>query len=127
MPAHHEAVKQIATAPVSSITEQVTQPRTVWKCVGVFRVSAYSYAECAGGESCRTATGTAPRAYITVAADPNVIPAGTRIKLEGVGECVVEDTGGAITGKRLDLFVGHDDPMQWGVRYKKVYIKETAE
>jgi hypothetical protein len=35
--------------------------------------------------------------------------------------------GGAITGDRLDLFVGHDDPMQWGVRYKKVYIKETAE
>lgn len=52
----------------------------------------------------RTSTGTTPRAYITVACDR--ANTGRTFYLEGIGEVVCEDTGGAIKGAgRFDLYV----------------------
>ena len=57
---------------------------------------------------------------MTVAADPDVLPMGTEIELDG-HTYTVQDTGGAINGNRLDLyFDNHEDAMQWGVREKIV-------
>jgi cystine transport system substrate-binding protein len=64
----------------------------------------------------RTATGV-PVGYGIVAVDPNVIPLGTRMSVPGYGEAVAADTGGAITGARIDLwFPTTAEALAWGTR-----------
>lgn len=53
----------------------------------------------------RTASGKITKEGRTVSADINVLPMGTVIYIEGFGERTVEDTGSAIKGNKLDLFV----------------------
>ena len=53
----------------------------------------------------RTKTGAVPQVGRTVAVDPRVIPLGTRLHIEGIGVRIAEDTGRAIKGRRIDLFV----------------------
>lgn len=67
-----------------------------------------------------TATGAKATQGVTIAADPDVLPMGTEIELDG-HTYTVQDTGGAITGNRLDLyFDSHEDALRWGVREKIV-------
>jgi 3D (Asp-Asp-Asp) domain-containing protein len=70
----------------------------------VFRVEATAY--CRVGE---TASGAYTRRGI-VAADPNLLPLGTRIRVQGLGRDLdgvydVEDTGREIKGRELDIFM----------------------
>jgi len=54
----------------------------------------------------RTASGR-PVARGLIAADPRVLPLGSRVRLEGgmfAGEYVVADTGGSVRGKRIDIW-----------------------
>ena len=55
----------------------------------------------------RTALGTKV-GLGTVAVDPKVIPLRTRLWVEGYGECIALDTGGAIKGMRIDLGFNDD-------------------
>ncbi|HLH26174.1 MAG TPA: 3D domain-containing protein [Chloroflexota bacterium] len=61
------------------------------------------------GSGSRTATGTTPR-FGTVAVDPQVIPLGSRLTIEGFEGTVfvAEDTGGAVRGNVVDIWF--DDP-----------------
>ena len=71
----------------------------------------------------RTATGTWPSRG-TVAVDPRVIPTGTKLWVEGYGEAVAADTGGAIIGNRIDLYMdSKDECLQWGRRKVEVQIR----
>lgn len=71
----------------------------------------------------RTSSGTTPRPYITVAcARANM---GKKFYLEGIGEVVCEDTGGAIKGSgRFDLYVTNvQEARKFGVqtiKYREV-------
>ncbi|MBU5269969.1 3D domain-containing protein [Clostridium cochlearium] len=74
-----------------------------------------------------TATGTVARrsqgGYSTIAVDPRVIPLGTKVYVEGYGYAIAEDTGGAIKGNRIDVFVPtNSEAYQWGVRWVNLYI-----
>lgn len=54
-------------------------------------------------------TGGTPVPWKTVASDPSVVPLGSRLVLEAYrskGEFTANDTGGAINGHHLDVFVG---------------------
>ncbi|MDF1815569.1 MAG: 3D domain-containing protein [Verrucomicrobiales bacterium] len=62
-----------------------------------------------------TASGKQAKPGHTIAADTSLLPFGTRLKVPGYGWGVVEDRGGAITGRRLDLFFkSHKDALKWG-------------
>ncbi|MGH2347529.1 MAG: 3D domain-containing protein [Chloroflexota bacterium] len=52
----------------------------------------------------RTRTGTYPH-WGTVAVDPGIIPLGSTVYIQGLGVFKAEDTGGAIYGRRVDVFV----------------------
>lgn len=70
----------------------------------------------------RTATG-AITVYGVVAVDPRVIPLGTRMYIEGYGHATALDTGGAIKGNRIDVFLeSEDEANRWGVRTVKIYL-----
>jgi 3D (Asp-Asp-Asp) domain-containing protein/peptidoglycan hydrolase CwlO-like protein len=67
-----------------------------------------------------TATGI-PAGPGVVAVDPSVIPLGTRMTIPGYGEGVAADTGGAITGNRIDVWVATAaEAAQW--QWKTVTI-----
>jgi 3D (Asp-Asp-Asp) domain-containing protein len=61
-----------------------------------------------------------------VAVDPNVIPLGSIVEVEGYGRAVAGDIGGAIKGNRIDLHMAtKDEAIQFGRRDVKVTIVET--
>ena len=63
----------------------------------------------------------------TVAADWSVLPRGTRLWVEGYGECRVEDKGGAIKGRHIDLwFPSHEEAKAWGRKVMPVRIIEKG-
>ena len=52
-----------------------------------------------------------------VAVDPSVVPLGTKLHVEGFGDAIALDTGGAIRGKIMDLLVGSkQEALEWGRR-----------
>ena len=44
-----------------------------------------------------------------IAVDPSVIPLGSKVWVEGYGYAVAGDTGGAIKGNKIDLFMPTTD------------------
>jgi 3D (Asp-Asp-Asp) domain-containing protein len=63
-----------------------------------------------------TATGVAV-GYGIVAVDPAVIPLGTHMTVPGYGEGIAADTGGAVSGSRIDLwFPTRGEALAWGTR-----------
>jgi 3D (Asp-Asp-Asp) domain-containing protein len=73
--------------------------------LGRFKLTAYSGPQLGQPEPI-TATGTAARAGRTVAVDPKVIPLGSKIYIEGLGERIAEDTGGGVKGNHIDVYLG---------------------
>lgn len=59
---------------------------------------------------------------VTVATDKSM-PFGTRLYIDGVGERIVQDRGGVIKGKRIDLyFENHQEANNFGRQTRKVTI-----
>jgi len=115
----------ILTSPASAIApvmfpvevlqehqEPEPEPETV-----TFEATAYTWT------GHRTATGTWPSRG-TVAVDPRVIPLGTELHIEGYGPAVAADTGGAIRGQKIDLYMdSKDECLQWGRQKVEVKIR----
>lgn len=102
-----------------------------YKRVITCKATAYdgSY-ETLGKYNPRTALGAVPTVG-TVAVDPKVIPLGTKLYIETVdgsyvyGYCFAGDTGGAIKGNRVDLFMAsRREALNFGARQVNVYILE---
>ncbi len=70
-----------------------------------------------------TSTGTTPKWGI-IAVDPSVIPYGTKVYIPEFDKVfIAEDTGSAIKGNRIDIFMDTEDHCnQWGVRNIDIYI-----
>ncbi|MEN1969078.1 LysM peptidoglycan-binding domain-containing protein [Lentibacillus sp. N15] len=91
-------------------------------------VEATAYTAYCDGCSGVTATGLDlredPNARV-IAVDPNVIPLGSKVYVEGYGYAVAADTGGAINGNRIDVHVTNEDQANnWGRRTVEVTIVE---
>ncbi len=95
------------------------------KSLGKFTITAYCTCRiCCGVYSGnnRTASGTVPTSNRTIAVDTNVIPFGTKVIINGQ-VYVAEDRGGAIKGKRIDMFfMTHKEALRWGRRSFEVYL-----
>jgi len=84
--------------------------------------TAYSRSEEEGTADGITKSGTMVRPGV-VAVDPEVIPLGTEIFIEGLGVFTAEDTGGAIKGNRLDIyFESRKEALEFGVQSVNVFI-----
>lgn len=58
-----------------------------------------------------------------VAVDPDIIPLGTQLYIEGYGYAVADDTGGAIVGNRIDLAMDStSEAIDFGRRDVVVYV-----
>lgn len=70
-----------------------------------------------------TASGAEAVQGVTIAADWSIYPPGTVLFVEGLGEMVVQDRGGAIQGQKIDVyFESHDDALQFGRQNVRFYI-----
>lgn len=91
-----------------------------------FYVSATAYTASCAGCSGITATGINLKAnpgLKVIAVDPNVIPLGSKVYVEGYGYAVAGDTGGAIKGNKIDLFMAnHSDAVAFGRQQVKVTV-----
>jgi uncharacterized protein YabE (DUF348 family)/3D (Asp-Asp-Asp) domain-containing protein len=115
----------VAAAGLVSRGGKVFRPKKVLNGV---TLTAYSPA--GGGKPVgspgygRTATGVKAEAGHTIAVDPKVIPLGWWVYIDGIGYRRAEDTGGAIKGHKIDVFVSTEaEAIRFGrKRNRTVYI-----
>ncbi|NRU36276.1 3D domain-containing protein [Clostridium beijerinckii] len=74
-----------------------------------------------------TATGRTPvrnqGGMSTIAVDPSVIPLGSKVYVEGYGYAIASDTGGAIKGDRIDIYINSSNECDsWGRRSVDVLV-----
>ena len=102
------------------------------KSLGVFEITAYCICkECCGKEPTHpaygiTKSGTKATAGRTIAVDPNVIPLGTEVIIDGQ-TYIAEDTGSKIKGKRIDImFDSHTAALQFGRQYRELFTHNES-
>lgn len=72
-----------------------------------------------------TTSGTIPVAGRTVAVDPDIIPLGSKILIDG-HEYTAEDTGSGVKGNHIDIyFDSHEEALEWGVKTLEVQVYEN--
>ncbi len=117
-------VKEIVKEP-----EPTPEPEVERVSLGEFRITAYCPCEkcCGAWADGLTYTETVATEGRTIAVDPDVIPLGSIVEINGA-EYVAEDIGGAIKGDRIDLyFDSHQDALEWGVQYKDIFLIEFPQ
>ena len=81
-----------------------------WTKVGTCRLSSYCR-NCNSPRGYATYTGVKAKEWKTVAVDPDVIPLGSTVYIEGYGTFKAQDIG--VSGKWIDLFVDPDECSIW--------------
>ena len=89
----------------------------------LYEITAYCpCVKCCGKTDGITASGVKAVEGVTVAMNKTV-PFGTKIYIDGAGERVVQDRGGAIIGNRIDLYFNdHQSALNFGRQTKQVTI-----
>jgi 3D (Asp-Asp-Asp) domain-containing protein len=111
-PAESEDESATGSKDKSEVLEESAQPAQV------FTATAYSLRG-------RTASGK-PVTRGLIAADRRLLPLGTRVRIEAgsySGEYLVADTGGAVRGRKIDIWVPHTgEAMRFGRRPIKLTV-----
>jgi len=98
--------------------------------VRTLQVEATAYTAFCDGCSGITRTGQNLRknpGQKIIAVDPNVIPLGSKVHVEGYGTAIAGDIGGAIQGNRIDVFIpSQSGAMEFGRRHD-VTVKILSE
>lgn len=117
-----DKVKKVSA---SSDSESVTKDGVTFKAKKVLsNVSMTAYSSEQEGIGTKTASGTRVQEGRTIAVDPDVIPLGWWVYIEGVGFRRAEDTGGAIKGNKIDVYY---DSLEQAIHFgrkkgKTVYV-----
>lgn len=91
---------------------------------GVFSTTAYCKCEkcCGIWTDSPTKSGTIPQEGRTIAVDPDVIPLGTQVIIDGK-VYTAEDTGSAVKGNVIDIyFNNHEETEKYGRQNREVWI-----
>jgi 3D (Asp-Asp-Asp) domain-containing protein len=97
-----------------SSTAAAAPPQPARTYLGTFMVTCYDLTGV-------TASG-AMAGPDSVAVDPTVIPLGTQIFVDGVGQRTADDTGGGIIGDHVDIWEPtYSQCINWGVQQRAVY------
>lgn len=91
-----------------------------------FLMEATAYTATCEGCSGITSTGINllenPNAKV-ISVDPSIIPLGSKVYVEGYGEAIAGDTGGAIKGNKIDVFIpSKQEAIHFGRKQVKVTI-----
>lgn len=127
-------IPMITTIPTTKITNNTTDSKTQWKSLGIYKITAYCpCSKCCGryaynrpeddnGEPIiKTASGAIAKSNYTVGVNPNVIPFGSVLLIDGK-EYVAEDTGN-FSGKLIDIYFDtHEEAESFGMKYEEIYI-----
>ena len=122
-----ETIDQLQTEVDKLTAELNAQTDLTLTYAGAFSCTAYcseEYAHICGEGHGITSSGAKVQPGVTVAADISVLPYGTVVYIEGVGLRVVQDTGGAVKGNKLDVAVNtHAEALSWsGWGSRRVWI-----
>ncbi|MBS7345277.1 MAG: DUF348 domain-containing protein [Caryophanon sp.] len=113
---------KVAVASVSHSGDAGSEPPSGQE----FYVTATAYTATCNGCSGITKTGInllANPHLKVIAVDPNVIPLGSKVWVEGYGYAVAGDTGGAIKGHIIDLFMPNvEDAYAWGRKTVRIKV-----
>lgn len=116
---------RITSETTSIATEETASEETHAAQYTEIQVTATAYcacAECCGKTDGITATGTTATAGRTIAVDPNVIPYGTQVIIDG-NTYVAEDCGGAVKGNDVDIYFDtHEEAVEFGRRVLTAYV-----
>lgn len=119
--------KKSATTAYKPALKTVSRS-TSTNVVKEFTVSATAYTAYCNGCSGITKTGINLRKNSdlkVIAVDPNVIKLGTKVHVEGYGYAIAGDTGGAIKGNKIDVFIPtKSEAYKWGRKNVKITIVE---
>ena len=119
-----ESVQQTTTTETTTITVEVEDDSLEsGTYLGTYTATAYcGCSQCCGKSDGVTASGTKATQGRTIAA-PGTFPFGTELIING-HTYVVEDRGGSISGKRIDIyFDSHSDALAFGRQTVEVYVK----
>ena len=109
----------------SSLTGPVVEKAAAAINDGDFAVAPQTYTATAYSLRGRTASGKPPSRGL-IAADPAVLPLGTRVRIEAgsfSGEYIVADSGGSVRGHRIDIWTPTDrEALQFGRRAVKLTV-----
>ncbi|PID22068.1 hypothetical protein CSV61_07160 [Sporosarcina sp. P3] len=115
--------KVAANAPKKQSTPSRSNGDSVSK---ELMVSATAYTAHCNGCSGITRTGLNLRQnpnLKVIAVDPRVIKLGTKVHVEGYGYAIAGDTGGAIKGNKIDVFIPNKSrAFEWGRKNVKVKV-----
>lgn len=116
---HEEAQAAEPTEEVIELSSEYVY--TDYKSLGEFVITHYCACEkCTDGDGI-TAIGTKATEGRTIAVDPEVIPYGTMVVIDG-HTYIAEDCGGAIKGRKIDIYMdSHRDALAAGVKIAEVF------
>ena len=125
VPAKKEVTVKKTEPAEKEVTAKTTEPaeKTTEK---VLTVEATAYTANCEGCSGTTKTGIDLHANPdkkVIAVDPDVIPLGSTVHVEGYGEAIAGDIGGGINGNEIDVFIPSEShAKKWGRKEVKVKI-----
>lgn len=117
-----EQVTELRAKPIAIKTIEIIEERIY---LGTFKITHYCECKICCGPNAQgiTASGKRVQANKTIAVDPKVIKLGSQVYIDGYGYMEAQDTGSAIKGNIIDVYVeDHQEALKMGVQYKDVYL-----